>query len=37
MAYNLEIQNDANLEIIEAYFYYEGKRNGLGEEFLEHL
>ncbi|MCK0134186.1 type II toxin-antitoxin system RelE/ParE family toxin [Arenibacter sp. S6351L] len=37
MAYNLEIINDANLEIIEAYLYYEGKRIGLGEEFLEHL
>ena len=37
MAYSLEVINDANLEIIEAYLYYEEKRIGLGEEFLEHL
>jgi hypothetical protein len=37
MAYNLEIKNEANLEIIEAFLYYEDKRIGLGEEFLEHL
>ncbi len=37
MAYSLEVINDANLEIIETYLYYEEKRIGLGEEFLEHL
>lgn len=37
MTYILEVKNEANLEIIEAYLYYEEKRNGLGEEFLEHL
>lgn len=37
MAYDLEVTNDANLEIIEAYLYYEKKRTRLGEEFLEHL
>lgn len=37
MAYSLEIKDSANLEIIEAYLYYEEKRIGLGEEFLEHL
>ena len=37
MAYDLEVTNDANLEIIEAYLYYEKKRARLGEEFLEHL
>lgn len=37
MAYSLEIKDEANLEIIEAYCYYEEKRIGLGEEFLEHL
>lgn len=37
MAYILEVKDEANLEIIEAYLYYEEKRTGLGEEFLEHL
>jgi len=37
MAYILEVKDEANLEIIEAYLYYEEKRIGLGEEFLEHL
>jgi len=37
MAYILEIKHEANLEIIKAYLYYEEKRTGLGEEFLEHL
>lgn len=37
MVYILEVKNEANLEIIEAYLYYEAKRTGLGEEFLEHL
>ena len=37
MEYILEVKDEANLEIIEAYLYYEEKRIGLGEEFLEHL
>ena len=37
MASILEIKDEANLEIIEAYLYYEEKRIGLSEEFLEHL
>ncbi len=37
MAYTIEVKDEANLEIIEAYLYYEEKRIGLGEEFLEHL
>ncbi|QJP34266.1 type II toxin-antitoxin system RelE/ParE family toxin [Nonlabens sp. Ci31] len=37
MKCSLEIKDEANLETIEAYLYYEGKRTGLGEEFLEHL
>lgn len=37
MSYILEVKEEANLEIIEAYLYYEEKRIGLGEEFLEHL
>ena len=37
MAYILEIKHEAYLEIIKAYLYYEEKRTGLGEKFLEHL
>lgn len=37
MTYILEVKDEANLEVIEAYLYYEEKRRGLGEEFLEHL
>ena len=37
MAYILEVKDAANTEITEAYLYYEEKRTGLGEEFLEHL
>lgn len=37
MNYLLEVKDEANSEIIEAYLYYEEKRTGLGEEFLEHL
>lgn len=37
MKYDIEIKDLANLETIEAYLYYEEKRIGLGEEFLEHL
>lgn len=37
MNYTLEIKREANIEAIEAYLYYEQKRFGLGEEFLEHL
>jgi len=33
----LEIKEEANLEIIDAYSYYEGKQLGLGEIFLEQL
>lgn len=29
MAYGLEVKDEANLEIIEAYLYYEEKRTGL--------
>lgn len=37
MSYRIEIKEEAKLEIVEAYSYYEEKRIGLGEEFLEHL
>jgi hypothetical protein len=33
MKYILEVKQDANLEIIEAYLYYEEKHTGLGKEF----
>ena len=34
MAYILELKEKANLEITEAYLYYEEKRKSLGEEFF---
>ena len=34
MNYTLEVKEEANLETIETYLYYEEKRAGLGEEFL---
>lgn len=37
MSYTLEVKYEANLEITNAYLYYEEKREGLGEEFLAHL
>jgi hypothetical protein len=37
MTFVLEIKDEANVEIIKAYIYYEKKRTGLGEEFLNHL
>ena len=37
MEYILEIIDEAHLEIIEAYIYYEDKQLGLGEQFLEQL
>ncbi len=37
MKYNIEIKDEANTETMKAYLYYEDKRTGLGEEFLEHL
>lgn len=37
MKYEIEIKDEANLETIDAYLYYEDKRIGLGEEFLAHL
>lgn len=37
MSYVLEFKEEANLDIIEAYHYYEENRKGLGDEFLEHL
>ena len=34
MKYPHEIKEEAELEILEAYFYYEEKQKGLGEKFL---
>lgn len=37
MIYNLEIKEEADLEITEAYLFYESKLSGLGEKFLDQL
>lgn len=37
MTFVLEIKTQANLDIIDAYNYYEQKKTGLGDEFLDHL
>jgi len=37
MAYNIAIQEEAVVEIREAFDWYEEKRDGLGYEFLEEL
>jgi hypothetical protein len=37
MKYELIIKEEANLEIIESYLYYESKSEGLGEKFLNQL
>lgn len=37
MIYDLIIVEEADLEIIESYLYYENKQSGLGEKFLAQL
>lgn len=37
MEYQLEIKEEAALDIKQAYFYYEEKKLGLGERFLDTL
>lgn len=37
MSWMLNVRTIAELEISEAYFYFEGKRQGLGGEFLDRL
>ena len=37
MRYDLVIKEEAELDIFESYQWYESKRNGLGEEFLNVL
>ena len=37
MTFKLIIKEEAQLEVIEAFLYYEGKQSGLGDLFLDHL
>lgn len=37
MIYELEIQQEASLEILEAYIYYENTQTGLGERFMQQV
>lgn len=37
MTYVVEIKDEARLDALEAFLYYEEKKDGLGEEFLEVL
>lgn len=37
MIYEVEIVEEADREITEAYLYYERKQSGLGERFLKQL
>jgi hypothetical protein len=37
MTYELILQEEASLEILEAYIYYEDAQKGLGEKFMIHL
>ncbi|HEY9184680.1 MAG TPA: type II toxin-antitoxin system RelE/ParE family toxin [Salegentibacter sp.] len=37
MTFKLIIKEEAQLEIIEAFLYYEEKKVGLGGSFLDHL
>jgi len=37
MTYELILQEEASLEILEAYIYYEDSQKGLGEKFMKHL
>lgn len=37
MSWMLNVLTIAEIEISEAYFYFEGKRQGLGDEFLDRL
>lgn len=37
MIYELMIQQEASLEILEAYIYYENTQTGLGEKFMQQV
>ncbi len=37
MIYELFVQEEASLEILEAYIYYENAQAGLGEKFMKQL
>ncbi len=34
MSYTLVIKDDATMDMLESYLYYEEKQSGLGEQFL---
>ena len=37
MSYRLEVRDVASAEFIEAYLWYEGQRDGLGEDFHDEV
>ena len=37
MIYRLEVRHEASAEFIEGYLWYEGQREGLGEEFHDEV
>ena len=37
MAFKLLLKEEANSDIVKAYFYYESKRTGLGDQFIQSL
>ena len=37
MSYRLEVRAEASKEFIESYLWYEGQREGLGEEFHDEV
>ena len=37
MAFKLLLKEEANSDIVKAYFYYESKRPGLGDQFIQTL
>ena len=37
MSYRLEVREEASTEFIEGYLWYEGHREGLGEEFHDEV
>ncbi len=37
MAYNLIIKEEADADALEAFLYYQDRKNGLGERFLQSI
>ncbi|WP_417612831.1 type II toxin-antitoxin system RelE/ParE family toxin [Owenweeksia hongkongensis] len=37
MKYSLKVRGEASIEIVDAYNWYEDKKDGLGEDFLKEL